>query len=199
MIQPPFTPCGRIVDYVRSCYRTFMRFDPNSDTLTPIQWVFALPNAKPLGVPTIFGSANWAWTRDIPWSGLGEQRTIARPWFRGESRHPTSGRFLCVPPSAFTDSVPDPSQREKLDGFGTPVCCFAPHGITIVVGGRPRTRKPGTELAATGGGLAGGTAYGARPFVSSGGGAGNGSGQAGAAFGSGFPGASANWSAGIYF
>lgn len=49
-----------MVDYLRSCYRANVIFDPDRpDQLTEIVWFRCAPGAPALGVPTVFCSQNW--------------------------------------------------------------------------------------------------------------------------------------------
>lgn len=78
----PINPCGMVVDMLRSCYSTMVKFFVDSDLEIPVQWYFCDEHALPYPGHTLFGSGNWASSRD-DWPGPGEVLGAPRPWNNG--------------------------------------------------------------------------------------------------------------------
>lgn len=73
-------PCGRIVDMVRSCYLSAMRFGPKD--VSPVAWFFVPITNPVMPFPHSFGSINYSQfkAQDGP---LGELSKVKRPWLPG--------------------------------------------------------------------------------------------------------------------
>src|ERR1051325_5292021 len=76
------TPCGKVMDLIRSCYKGKMRFRETDDPVD-VTWFFASKDADVFTGPAIFRSADWEAT---PYSnsGLGEQRPPRGAWRNGQ-------------------------------------------------------------------------------------------------------------------
>lgn len=124
--MPPFHPCGRAVDYLRSCYATNMRFfSDNPEIKTPVVWYFVV--AAPLGFRTVFGSGNWASSKTEEWPGVGEVWGDARPWRSGTAPADYQGLGYCGTPDMFAAGVPAPPVPPvPVRDNGAPVCCWFP-------------------------------------------------------------------------
>lgn len=94
-----------IVDMLRNCYNTKMRFDPDSDTAIKVRWYWCDKNAKLLGFPTKFYSHNWDKDKRLPWQHLGEVKGVARPGTEGVNDSGNQGLEPCGTPQQFTNGV----------------------------------------------------------------------------------------------
>lgn len=113
-----------IVDLVRSCYKTKMRFfRDRPDIETEVEWFFTEPGAKFLPFRTAFNSANW-WADKTIAPLLGEISGAARPWRSGQPPAPYAGQSPCGSAEQFLhgDAVPPSPPVERLAN-GMPVCC----------------------------------------------------------------------------
>jgi hypothetical protein len=85
----PISPCGRVVDLLRSCYSTRMRFGTDPLQSTKITWYFCEDGAENLGIPTPFNSRNYA--EKGTWPELGEVEGARRDWADGSFPIPVPG------------------------------------------------------------------------------------------------------------
>jgi len=83
-----------VMDYVRSCYTTRMRFFRDNQLEIPVRWYFCKPNARIFPHYTRFGSGNWAGDK-YDWRGAGEVAEIPRPWSNGETLALADGQHFC--------------------------------------------------------------------------------------------------------
>lgn len=74
----PVNPGGRIVDMLRSCYETWMRFPGLSSEWIKIRWVFVDGETKSVP-PTVYSSLNW----EPPERHAGERKGLSRKWVDG--------------------------------------------------------------------------------------------------------------------
>jgi hypothetical protein len=122
--MPSFSPCGCVVDLLRSCYTTKMSFFPNRpDLLTPVRWFFTDPGAAVLPFPTKFASGNWAeqkWT----WPGVGEVLPRDRRWKNGANFDGEPGLVWCGTPEQFFNGDTYPPPPFPRTSNGAPYCCF---------------------------------------------------------------------------
>jgi hypothetical protein len=140
--QRSFDPCGMIVDLVRSCYRSQMLFDPNSNLTTPVVWYPCAAGAKPLPFPTAFCSSIWYTGAELLNTVLGEIPTT-RKYARMQFGIPASEK-PCGTPEQFLEGEPVPpppppptegpggivlggevGPQGKLDPYGRLACCGA--------------------------------------------------------------------------
>jgi hypothetical protein len=116
-------PCGRVVDYLRSCYTALVAFDPsNPGSLTEVTWFEAAPDALPLGVPTVFCSANWDDGKVV--TPIGEQRKV-RGWVSPVSISvvPGAHQGICGSASAWMLGGPPGGATPINPLTGLPFCC----------------------------------------------------------------------------
>lgn len=127
----PLDPCGRVVDLVRSCYRTTMRFAHGGPAL-PVRWYFCDPDAQLLGMETPFTSANWD-PRKGEWDGLGEVVGATRTWDSGSTPTWATGQGLCGSPDRWESGWEEGEEIPELeyDAQGMPLCC----GSDLPIGG----------------------------------------------------------------
>lgn len=130
---PPVDPCGRVVDWVRSCYRTAMAFRADGKCVHLVQWHFAEKTALSLPFPTAFCSRNWA--EPQPYPLLGEVWLYPRPWANGGFPLTLAGDgHFCGDQNVWEDGVTGdcpPGLPALIDGV--PVCCGGPIGPLSLV------------------------------------------------------------------
>lgn len=88
----PINPNGQCMDVLRACYRTRMRFFRDSDLEIPVTWYWCEEGALPFPGHTVFGSGNWATSRD-DWVGPGEVGGAPRPFYDGHEPLNWVGNF----------------------------------------------------------------------------------------------------------
>jgi hypothetical protein len=126
------------VDLIRSCYKTKMRLQVNSDDETEVQWFFCLPGAKVYPGYTRFASGNWAMDR-FKWPGTGEVLGATRSWVNGKPpKTGLIGQGFCGKATLIEGgySVGDPPLPCRLSGIAK--CCpklAAEAGLTTGLGG----------------------------------------------------------------
>lgn len=103
--MPPVSPCGLVVDYVRSCFTGLWRFYPERpDLLTPGRLYFSPADTPSLQTPHAFGSSFW--DKDgmtPPMNPVGLDITLPWDWDDGQ------------PP----DDIPPPNQIGRDADFAT--------------------------------------------------------------------------------
>jgi hypothetical protein len=169
------SPCGMIVDALRSCYTVGMRF---SDTLPiiPVRWFFADKRAKFFPGPNAFYSRNWEDKSDR-FDQLGEQPG-PRPWANGIRPGLALGQRLCDPPLIFLVGLaPGFSFNRPVASDSTSLCCLDPMKLPLGCAGSESNGA--TEWVSCGGAVgAGQSVVSKTPHYFSSGGA-LGSGQSG--------------------
>lgn len=117
------SPCGQVMDVMRSCYTCLMRLQEGADPVA-VTWQFAQRGANLIGVPTPFASSGWEIGDDLRFASyLGEQAG-PRPWQNGLGPGGNAGKRLCFPLDYFRSGVPAgvaidiPVDRSEL-----PLCC----------------------------------------------------------------------------
>jgi hypothetical protein len=113
-----------VVDFLRSAYRTRVRFFSESEELTEVQWYFCKAGAAELPLLTPFRSLNW----DIDYLGglgpLGEVRGEARPWVNGSQVGNSLASNFCGTADQWHEGQPNPpSDPVPVDSTGTLLCC----------------------------------------------------------------------------
>lgn len=133
---PPVSPCGLVVERMRSAYTTRVRFYADTDADTEVTW-YRVPDGTPcLPLATLFGSANWEQPNG-PRSGMafgyvgqGEQLSADRPWRNGSAPFGPGtppGHFCGTPEQWLGDLVLSRDGTAPVDGAGRPLCCgFVP-------------------------------------------------------------------------
>jgi len=82
--MPPISPCGRAVDWLRSCHSGTFRFYANNLSIrTRGRFYFTAPDAPFLPFPHDFGSATWRVGDEAPPLHVGEDDTLQMPWSPG--------------------------------------------------------------------------------------------------------------------
>lgn len=121
------------MDYVRSCYRTLVRFSVNPlSPLVEIQWYFVDDIQHPRNLPfyTRFASGNWANEHGCPqdWPDVGEVSPFPkdRVWKNGDRPFPPGGGSLpCGTEAQWGGNIAWPWTPIAVNPNGTPVCCLA--------------------------------------------------------------------------
>lgn len=137
-------PCGKVVDLLRSCYRTQMRLKQGSDERTWVRWYFTRPGAPFLG-RTCFGSLNWGYDRLHP-PEVGEVAGAPRAWVNGAVPGRYTGRGQCGSGEAFLHGIPAdaPPVIPPLHADGVPMCCATvPGGLRAWDWGRIHVGRGG--------------------------------------------------------
>lgn len=88
--MPPISPCGRVVDYVRSCQRGFWRFFADRpDIITPGYLYFCAADTHSIEGPHSFGSAVWLKDGMIyPEFPTGQLVRAGTQWYNGDPPDP---------------------------------------------------------------------------------------------------------------
>lgn len=143
------------MDYIRTCYPSRMKLDPNSDVLTPGRWHFCSPGAKPVPYPHAFASRNWDSEKGfVPVVG-----EVSRGGFSRGRRNPRLlGLGVCGGPDVWAGLPTADRTPLPVDEDGVPSCC---PGLPLrfwgaAAGGRATQGSPPPPLR--GGGLGGGSA-----------------------------------------
>ena len=125
--MPDWSPCGRGVDLLRSCYETDMRFFTDDTRTTRVQWYFVDDPGNVLPFPTAFYSRNWDDLRPDTDPVLGEQPGASRPWRDGTPQFPVAaGSDACGTAAQFLDGEADPGPPPPVNVYGGPACCPLP-------------------------------------------------------------------------
>lgn len=144
----PYNPCGAVVDFGRSCYRTKARLFRDSDEEVEIQWYFARDDAPTIPYETAVTSSYWDREEvyvGLPYrEGVGEVSPGPRIHTRPIVIPAATGRHLCGTREDFErGAVFDPDITPRVyRPDGLPTCCVP--GMGLLLGGGP---------ARTGGGL----------------------------------------------
>lgn len=109
-----------VMDLLRSCYTTEMRFFNDNPLAIKVQWYFARPLAMPFPEPHLFGSGNWASDRFF-WPGPGEVLGAARPYSDGSIGNWFEGQRFAGPLKGFTEGTEYPGV--PLNASETGGCC----------------------------------------------------------------------------
>ena len=120
------SPCGLIVDWIRSAYRVAM-VCRIGDPAVLVDWYFCDPGAKPMDVWSSFRSRNWD-GRDATAGQLGEQPGV-RPWKNGKK--PKNGYTgdansqNCIRYHAdwWKDGLGAGEETGPFNANGVPLCC----------------------------------------------------------------------------
>jgi len=135
--MPPISPCGQVVDFLRSCQTGFWRFFPGApDILTAGYHYFAADNMRALETPHSFGSAGWL--KDgmfYPNYPTGQVHSAGAQWYNGQSPEPVPPDQQIFDSSAFASDLPyPPSPAVQLRGGFDARCFVVVHpGVDIDV------------------------------------------------------------------
>lgn len=133
-----------IVDLLRSCYSTKMRFYRDAPGVeTMVDWFFCEPDAKFLPFRTVFNSGNW-WSDKTTSPPLGEVAGAPRPWRNGQPPAPYDGQAPCGNDQKFLegDALPPNPPIERLAN-GMPTCCAGGDGGLLYFGSEDLSVVPG--------------------------------------------------------
>jgi len=112
------------MDFLRSAYRTRMRFFANDPREIDVRWYRCQP-AAPVIERHGFYSRNWLRDKDTP-TVLGEVLGAPRDWDRGNPPLGATGAGQCGTAAEFVGGLVFPPAAETLyDTQGLPLCCNA--------------------------------------------------------------------------
>lgn len=111
------------MDYLRSCYTTYVRFfRDRPDLLLPITWYWSPPGASLFPAPHRFGSLNWLQDKATD-SPIGEVPGVKRPWSNGQTPAGSIGSDFCGDVEDFYNGVVyNPSANYPIFE-GVKTCC----------------------------------------------------------------------------
>lgn len=112
------SPCGYVVDFVRSCYQSRWRLPGNNGRVVDGQYIFAPPNAPGYPLPHYWGSRNYTTNNFIVDDTYGEDRHRRQKWTNGEGKEDTPPTTLILGDGTCT--------RPALRGR---TCCFDPEVV----------------------------------------------------------------------
>lgn len=122
-VASPVAPCGRIIDYLRSCYVSTARTGPSPTSPTiELTWFFAAKGAKALPFWTAYGSGNWSRTKS-GFLGTGEVAPQPWPWRNGSLPGPYPGDAGFCGAEVDWQQGTDTPEPVALTPAGMPVCC----------------------------------------------------------------------------
>jgi len=114
------SPCGLVMDYLRSGYRTEMRMQAGQEPV-PVRW-FRVGKDRPVfPEPHRFGSLNWE--DDHENDGIGEQSAPERTYDKGKPPAIFIGTRPCGPIELFRGQTPDKPVTPLRYVMGVPECC----------------------------------------------------------------------------
>lgn len=111
-----------VMDMLRSCYITQMRFLTDDPTPHWVTWFFADKNAKPFPYQHRFGSLNWA-SEKAGGNEIGEVPGASRGWSNGANVLRKRGRKFCGKRDYFADGAPHDAFDLCTDVEGNTDCC----------------------------------------------------------------------------
>jgi hypothetical protein len=124
--MPPVSPCGRVVDFVRSCFRGYWRFYPDQpDVLTPGYLYFSPEGTSAIGGPHSFGSASWL--KDgikYPVFPTGQLHGAGQQWYNGQAPEPVPPDQQIFDNTAFGQDLPFPPDPVPDVQGGFDARCF---------------------------------------------------------------------------
>lgn len=113
------------MDFLRSAYRTKMRFFANDPREVYVRWYRADP-AAPVVERHAFFSRNWDREKGLVDLPLGEVLGAPRPWDRGNTPLGATGAHQCGTAAEFVDGLSyPPVALTSYDVEGLPLCCQA--------------------------------------------------------------------------
>lgn len=116
-----FSPCGQIVEYLRTCYSTHFRlWIGGVETIVPARWFFAPKGAKEFAYPNAFVSNVWAKPGEESAPGPGEIDR-KRVWDPGGAAGYQGQCFLGDPEWFATGQLPAGVLNPPIPFF--PGCC----------------------------------------------------------------------------
>jgi hypothetical protein len=118
-----------VMDYVRSCYSTKMRFfNDDPSRLSDVQWYFADPGASIFPGHHRFASLNWS-SRELPSGPIGEVAGQPRPYSKGAIAGRPLGTHFDGPRRYFSNGCPSGGAGLNRTASGIPVDCvpFVPN------------------------------------------------------------------------
>lgn len=124
--MPDFSPCGLVVQNLRSCYETDARPFRDDETVIRLRWYFVPDGTPQLPFGTIFTSLAWL---DEPEgdSEIGEVPGADRQWTNGDIPSPAlPGDHPCGTADDFAQGGLIGNAGILTAGLGTPICCFTP-------------------------------------------------------------------------
>jgi hypothetical protein len=123
--MPPISPCGLVVDYVRSCFAGQWRFFPSRpDVLTPGYFYFTAADVPTIAGPHPFGSAGWNKDGMIyPPQEVGQQAWAGQLWYDGKPPDPVPPDQQIFPTQDFASDF-DPLIKPPATVNGFDARCY---------------------------------------------------------------------------
>src|SRR5712664_638455 len=134
-LMPPVSPCGRVVDFVRSCSKGFWRFFPNRpDLLTEGFLYYAKHDTPSIQSPHSFGSASW--NKDgmvYPVYPTGQLHQAGTSWWDGRAPEPLPPDQQIFSDQAFGEDLTYPQGTPVETRYGFDKRCFLIEAGGVVV------------------------------------------------------------------
>jgi len=140
------TPCGKIVDYLRSCYEADFRFFPGDlSRVSRVRWYRPAEGAEILGFYNRFSSSVYS-PPMVPATSpqIGEIVGSARVWNDGEDTLGLPGTYTCTDAVKWESGSPGPAADfdptaccTMPTNLGTYFACSAPASMNLVSTGMP--------------------------------------------------------------
>lgn len=136
-MMPQVSPCGRVVDFLRSCARGYWRFYPDRpDLLTPGYHYFSPEGTHTINAPHSFGSA--VWLKDgmtYPEYPTGQLMRAGTQWYNGQAPAPLPPDQQIFDDGAFSEDLTFPPAERVPFANGFDERCFVVHhpGVDIDV------------------------------------------------------------------
>jgi hypothetical protein len=116
-------PCGEVMDYIRSCYSTQMRFR-TGDTPVSVAWYFCPTGAKKFSSRHRYASLNNARGLYVDDGSIGEVPGAARPWRNGSEPAAYDGQRIAGTASDFDTGSPTGSTLSWAGTPEMPIACM---------------------------------------------------------------------------
>jgi hypothetical protein len=120
-----------VCDFLRTCYRTKMRFFSDNDTAVNVRWFFCKPGAKVFPGYNRFASGNNSTPAvgdarfdPLAWKGPGELAGSPRTFVQSVAPQWAAGQRFCGTLQQFAEGVAfDPTRNVHYYADGAPACC----------------------------------------------------------------------------
>lgn len=123
----PLSPCGYVMDLVRSTYRTLAQLGDGQDSRVILDWHRADPGAPTFPIPHLYGSLNWVGNEPVV-GDVGEVVGAPRLWTEGAPFGWPLPDHFCGTEEQWEEGIgeEEPEEIEVDPETGRPVCCEGP-------------------------------------------------------------------------